>query len=75
MSKLLIWVSVNGLSILGMVQVVIKFVKELLTLVVNILFPIIPDGKFEQIVLKVRAFVEKADGWVENIKKWLLKVK
>jgi hypothetical protein len=75
MAKIITWLAVNGLSILGMVQVVIKFVKELLTLVVNVLFPIIPDGKFEEVVIKVRAFVEKADELVEKIKNWILKVK
>ena len=75
MSKIIKWLAVNGLSVLGMIQVIIKFVKELLTLVVNILFPIIPDGKFETIVLKVRAGVEVLDSWVEKIKKWLLELK
>lgn len=75
MSKILTWITLNGLSILGMVQVVIKFVKELLTLVVNVLFPIIPDGKFEEVIIKVRAFVEKADAIVEKVKVWLLKAK
>lgn len=75
MGKVLQWLAVNGLSILGMVQVIIKFVKEVLTLVVNILFPIIPDGKFEQAVLLVRAVVEKVDSFVEKGKYWLLKVK
>jgi hypothetical protein len=75
LNKILQWIAVNGLSILGIVQVAIKFVKEVLTLVVNLLFPIIPDGKFEDIILKVRAIVEKADSFVEKIKGWLLKVK
>lgn len=75
MIKVIQWIALNGLSILGMFQVVIKFAKELLTLVVNILFPIIPDGKFEQIVLKVRSLVEKLDALVEKLKTMLLKVK
>ena len=75
MAKLIQWIALNGLSVLGMVQVVIKFVKELLTLVVNVLFPIIPDGKFEQVVLKVRAIVEKVDEWIEKGKAVLLKVR
>ena len=75
MAKLIGWVAVNGLSVLGLVQVIIKFVKEVLTLVVNILFPIIPDGKFEQIILSVCGWVEKIDGWVEKGKVWILKVK
>lgn len=75
MAKLIQWIALNGLSVLGMVQVIIKFVKEVLTLVVNILFPIIPDGKFEQVVLKVRSIVESVDAWIEKGKAVLLKVR
>lgn len=73
--KIVQWIVLHGVSILGIVQVIIKFLKEFLTLVVNILFPIIPDGSFEKIVIKVRAFVEIFDTWVEKIKIALLKVK
>lgn len=73
--KIVQWVLLHGVSILGIVQVVIKFVKEVLTLVVNLLFPIIPDGKFEALVLKVRGWVEVLDGWVEKLKGAMLKVK
>ena len=73
MPALVKWIALNGASIIGMVQAVLKFVKELLTLVINILFPIIPDGKFEQIVLKVRDFVNKADAFIEKYKGYLLK--
>jgi len=43
--------------------------------VVNVLFPIIPDGKFEVVVLKVRAIVESVDTWIEKGKAVLLKVR
>jgi hypothetical protein len=71
------WILLNGVSILGMVQVVIKFVKELLTLVVNVLFPVfwVNEGSFEKTVLKVRAMVETLDGWVEKLKAAMLSVK
>ena len=71
------WVLLNGVSILGMIQVVIKFVKELLTLVVNVLFPVfwVNEGSFEKTVLKVRAMVETLDGWVEKLKAAMLSVK
>ena len=73
MPALVKWIALNGASIIGMVQAVLKFVKELLTLVINILFPIIPDGKFEQIVLKVRDVVNKVDAFIEKYKGYLLK--
>ena len=67
-SKLIKWVILNAASVIAMVQVVLKFIKEVLTLVVNILFPIIPDGPFEVLVLKVRDVVNKVDEIVEKIK-------
>ena len=73
MGKIIQWIALNGASIIAMVQVVVKFVKELLTLVVNVLFPIIPDGKFEQIVLKVREVVNKIDEVIEKLKNKLIK--
>jgi hypothetical protein len=52
-------------------------VKELLTLVVNVLFPVfwVNEGSFEKTVLKVRAMVETLDGWVEKLKAAMLSVK
>lgn len=75
MVKILQWIALHGVSILGMAQVIVKFAKEALTLVINILFPIIPDGKFETIVLKSRSLVEILDKWIEKGKTALLKVK
>lgn len=73
--KLLKWLPVNLAGILGLIQAVIKVIKEILTIIVNILFPIIPgDGKFEETVLKVRELVNKIDKWVESIKGFFLKI-
>ena len=75
MIKILQWIALHGVSILGIAQVIVKFVKEVLTLAINILFPIIPDGKFETIIIKARSIVEVLDGWIEKGKSALLKVK
>jgi hypothetical protein len=57
---------------LGIIQAVLKFIKELITLIVDILFPIIPIAKFQKVVLTIRAGVETVDGWVEKVKAWLI---
>lgn len=73
MAKLISWVMVNFVSVLAIIQVAIKLVKEICTAIVNLLFPLFPDnGKFEKAVLKVRAIIEVADAWVEKIKKVLI---
>jgi hypothetical protein len=62
-------------SIMGIAQVAIKFIKEVLTLCVNLLFPLFPDGgAFENTVLKIRNIINKADLFVEKIKQMLLKI-
>lgn len=76
MVKILSWALKNLATILGIIQAVIKLVKELLTGVVNLLFPFFPDeGKFEICVSKVRDFVNKADSFIEMIKNFVLQKK
>lgn len=72
---ILMWLGKNLATILGVVQAVIKLVKELLTGVVNIFFPLFPDnGSFERTVITIRAFVDKADAFVQKIKEMVLGV-
>lgn len=73
MNKILQWLPTVIAGILGIVQVVIKFVKEALTLAVDILFPIIPNEKVKAVVLKIREIVNVADGWIQKIKDGILK--
>jgi phage-related protein len=62
-------------SLIGIIQTVIKLIKEIITLIVNLLFPLFPDGgKFEKTVLKIRSIVDKFDAMWEVVKKLLLSV-
>jgi hypothetical protein len=75
LGKLIALVPLLTGNILGIVQAAIKVLKELITSVINLVFPFTPDsGKFEDFVLKVRDLVNKLDEWVETGKKWLLKI-
>lgn len=74
LKKIVNWIRLNIVSILGIAQAVVKFVKEVLTAIVNILFPIIPNAKFQAIVMAVRNVVNKIDEWIEKIKAWILPV-
>ena len=71
--KLITWFMLHGASVLAVVQVVLKFIKEVLTACVNILYPIIPSDKFKAIVEKVRGIVNMVDDLVEKGKKFLVK--
>lgn len=74
MTKILNWLKLNLASVLGIIQAVIKFIKEVLTAAVNILYPVIPSANFQTIVNKVRDIVNLVDGYVETAKAWLVKV-
>lgn len=73
-AKLLSWIPVNIAGLLGIVQGVLKCIKEILTVVINILLPIIPGDKFDDVVLKVRDIVNKIDEAVEKVKSFFLKI-
>lgn len=61
-------------SLISLVQVVIKGVKETVTAIINLLFPFFPDGgKFEKFVLAVRDKINAFEAWFENIKNTILK--
>jgi len=72
--KLLLWVPKNLVAILGILQVGIKLVKEILTLIVDLLYPVISSEKFEDIVDTIREKVNMVDEWVEKIKDFLLNI-
>ena len=62
-------------SLLGILQAIIKLFKEIVTLIINILFPFTPDGgKFEAFVLKVRDAINKFSDMFEVAKTWLTKI-
>lgn len=71
--KLITWIMLNGASVLAVIQSALKFIKEVLTACVNILYPIIPSDKFKAIVEKVRGVVNMVDDLVEKGKKFLVK--
>ena len=74
LKKLIQWIPTNLTAILGIAQAIIKFVKEVCTLIVDILGPIIPGESVEDIVKKIRAIFNTIDLWVEKIKSWLLEI-
>jgi hypothetical protein len=71
MSKLLLWLPAIVAPLLGILEAVLKFLKEVLTLVVTVLFPIIPNEGFKKIVTTVRGIVDKVydllSQWKEKI--------
>lgn len=73
MIKIITWIMANGATLLGLVQAIIKALKELATGVVNLLSLIIPDSKAKKAIEAVRGIFNKIDEWIEIIKKYLIK--
>jgi phage-related protein len=73
MGKVITWVMLNGATLLGCLQAVVKAVKELLTGVVNLISLFIPAEKAEAAVKAVRGFLNKVDEVIESIKDFLVK--
>ncbi len=71
-AKLLKWSPMVIVAFLGILQVGIKFVKEVLTLVIDLLLPIIPGDKFDALIKKIRDGCNTVDAWIEKIKDFLL---
>jgi len=66
------WVGVFIAGNIGIVQAVIKFIKELVTLAVDILFPVMPIATFQKVVLSIRDFINTIDSWVEKLKQYFI---
>jgi hypothetical protein len=73
MSKIITWVLANGATLIGLIQAILKAIKELLTGIVNLLSLFIPKEKAEQAVNVVRAVINTIDYWIEKGKTILLK--
>jgi len=63
----------NGATLLGLLQAIIKALKELATGIVNLLSLVMPNSTAAVIVEKVRGVFNFADDLIEKIKNYLIK--
>ena len=73
MAKIITWIMLNGATLLGCLQAVIKALKELLTGVVNLVSLFLPDVASKNLVKAVRETLNKIDEVIETIKEFLIK--
>ena len=73
MAKIIGWAMLNGATLLGCLQAIVKAVKELLTGIVNLVSLFIPADKAEAAVKAVRAALNKVDEVIEMVKDFLIK--
>lgn len=73
MLKVWSWILVNGATLLGCLQALVKTVKELLTGVINLVSIFIPGVVAQKWVEAVRGALNKVDEAIEWAKKYLIK--
>jgi phage-related protein len=71
-AKIISWILANGATLLGVLQAIVKAVKELLTGVVNLLSLFMPAEKAAAIVAIVRNAMNAIDSVIEKLKSFLL---
>lgn len=72
--KILTWIMVNGASLVGVLQALVKAIKELVTGIVNLLSLFLTQEQAETSVKSVRNALNKVDGWLETLKGILIKL-
>ncbi len=70
--KIVTWIMANGAALLGIVQGIVKVLKELCTLIIDLLSLFMPTEKAQGLVNGVRGLFNKADGFIEKIKGYLI---
>lgn len=79
MIKVIQWVVLNAASVCGIVQAVLKFAKELITALLNllsalvVLLPGVSLAKANQITIAVRTWIENIDAIVQKATDAVLK--
>jgi hypothetical protein len=73
MGKIIVWTMANGATLLGLLQAIIKALKELATGVVNLLSLLMPQSAAKKAVEVVRGIFNKVDDGIEFVKKYLIK--
>jgi phage-related protein len=74
MIKIWTWIKVNIASLVGIIQLVIKALKELLTAIVNLLSIFFPVIGSQKVVLWIRSILETLDNLIEKAKPYLIPI-
>jgi hypothetical protein len=70
--KIVTWIMANGAALLGILQGIVKVLKELCTLIIDLLSLFMPTEKAQAIVSGVRGLFNKLDDFIEKIKGYLI---
>lgn len=73
MAKVFSWVLLNGATLIGVLQSIVKAIKELVTGVVNLLSLFLSKEAADLMVTQVRWALNKVDAVLESIKGYFIK--
>jgi len=62
------WLALNGIATLGIIQGILKLLKELLTAILDLVSLFLPQSAIQKIVDKVRGVINAIDRIIETIK-------
>jgi hypothetical protein len=62
------WLALNGIATLGIIQGILKLLKELLTAILDLISLFLPQSAIQKIVDKVRGVINAIDRIIETIK-------
>jgi Flp pilus assembly pilin Flp len=71
--KLITWIMLNGGALLGILQSILKVLKELATLIIDLVSLVMPGTVSQAVVDKIRGIFNAIDTWIEKIKVILVK--
>lgn len=79
LKSLIKWLPTNIGALIGIAQAVVKFVKEVCTLAIDIIAPILkipglPPDADDKVIAAVRNICNVVDSWLEKIKTFLFNV-
>lgn len=66
--KILAWLRMNWAAVLGILQSLVKALKEVSTAVIDLISLIMPTSAAVVIIQKVRDFFNMIDAWLEKLK-------
>ena len=68
--KIITWILANWATLVGLLQAVVKAIKELLTGVVNLISLFMPQATANKIVAQVRNALNIVDAFLEKVKSY-----
>jgi len=73
--KIWTWIKKNGAGLAGLLNSLVKIVRELIIVVIRIVALVLPDKFVEEtLIKKISDIFNKIEGWLKIATDWLLKL-